>query len=995
VANHTVWISILSDAGITLAEIGRLPSDTDSKLIASTLMALKDILSTEATAASTNFMEGEIESGAFGLMVLRFNDGFSLTLQYFVSNKDGPIDLQVKQQIQEVSLNLGQQMMQVADLPKLAEIGAHIPFNLLTKAYLNACEIARMRIILPNNKKPMIQLFEGKLMEIINKRSDLVDLIDELFGTKGWKIATYNWNSGFLVRERREEVVESLALYILGLIANEDPLMVLMVDQKQNIIKEFVRLLKNILKNRISSPHAPVVKALPSAMDAQVMDSYYKIYLRYLHNSEDILFGQFARKAILAAMKDDASIIFVDIPKKSIRSKFKNLLPKIEVKDAGYFYIEAISPYITDRSKKYVEAFYNGFFETMEGITLSHAAWEILTSFAYEFVTSEQLSQGFQKVKDPSHGERWKKELLKWSNVRKLTQLKVENINEAVTIANASSNAIIQTLAQIIHEQFLYSIDGNLGILVDYYINLYNTLGPSIKASSVMMDIFQLLNKSPFGIDFLVPNSQDFIFSGFDRGKINIEIPEKNLTFHTKNGFVLDGEIYPTYEFLLNNDEFLIKVDDEVVQNGGKEITANLFIELIKDEENYMKAIELAIERRLQTHIFDEYRSWVETISSGLNDLIHYLKDKNRSSPHDLRNLNLKQYSKSLINIPSYEAYVNSQLEEIPNMMASSVESLDSLWDEFIVKSANNKKEFENDYIKSTEKTAKNIIKEINKIDKDIEKIIKAVKSDALKDIKSLKKEIKKSYQKTEDQILNYDTSGSALFPPTSEIQENIHKYIETSTVLNVTARDQLAVALALEIFENPTDAVLDPAYNEVIQNDLSKPVKDVLSAAKDKKDFERLLIEKSYEIVDKMYESLRKIFNMAENIFLGRNAPISVEDSKIFLKLGKLSVDRFRNKAILEEGIKFPGIKIAREASSWSVTYEFPETPQLKSEEPTLVTLGDAVRYLTTIRIREDIKKIISGLETISDLIEPDAGTRLHDLINKLYVVIYSKLSF
>ncbi len=128
--DHHVWISVQSEYGISLGEIGKLPSDTDPKLVGNILVSLKDVISTEAINASSDFMKTEIESGASGVKSIKITDDFNVIMTYFVSRDSlGPVDNSVVNVVESLSLNLGKQLPQMLNLKSLADTGAQIPYR--------------------------------------------------------------------------------------------------------------------------------------------------------------------------------------------------------------------------------------------------------------------------------------------------------------------------------------------------------------------------------------------------------------------------------------------------------------------------------------------------------------------------------------------------------------------------------------------------------------------------------------------------------------------------------------------------------------------------------------------------------------------------------------------------------------------------------------------------------------------------------------------------
>ena len=163
-----IWISIQSDFGITMGELGRLSSETDSKLIASTLMALKDIVSIEASSGESQFMTGAVETSSFGTFAINVTDASKLIMSYVISADSGSTVKQgVVELAQSVCTNLGKQLTAVSNISELAINGAPIHRSTLIQSFLNACTIVKLEKKLPNDKRLVRKGIQSIVTELL------------------------------------------------------------------------------------------------------------------------------------------------------------------------------------------------------------------------------------------------------------------------------------------------------------------------------------------------------------------------------------------------------------------------------------------------------------------------------------------------------------------------------------------------------------------------------------------------------------------------------------------------------------------------------------------------------------------------------------------------------------------------------------------------------------------------------------------------------------
>jgi len=988
---HHVWISVQSEYGISLGEIGSLPSNTDPKLVGNILVSLKDVISTEAINVSSDFMKTEIETGASGVKSIKITDDFNIIMTYFVSRDTlGPVDPKVVDIVEALSLNLGKQLPQLLNLKSLADSGAQIPIKIMTKAYLNTCLIVRMSHNIPHQKRPLLKLFGDKFDELFNNKKVLFDLIDELFGTKGWKIATYNWNSGFLERERKEEVVESLAIYLLGRIVKETPQIVLQVEQKQNLVKEFTKTLTNRLRHKVLSPETHIVSALPEVMtEKAIKEALSKIHLRSLHNSRAILFSQFVRKSILLRMKKYPEIIFVEIPRETIQMKFDQLLPQFEVENAGYYYSKALEKYISKETHKYVKAFYEGFFRKMSGITLSKSAWEILTTFALGFVDGKTLLDEFNKITDNSSGARRRKELTKWTQDKKVTQLKVETIQEVIVLANASSLGITQSIYEMLIDQFIYTENNKLGQRLESYIRFVNKLGPSVKAASTMMEIMNLFKLNKFGVDLISPTPYNFIEIGVKQGHVDIEINGNAVPFNKKQGFIHDGNVYSFDKLVTTFPKFSVRYGDKLYKKIGKTLDPSLFISLAKKDGFLLTTLLHAAEKRFE-QLKSVFIARIEEMRIDLDEYQKLLSKSGKAEMKTIKSKSLSKYKQEFVVWKDFASELRDAIQVGQGIVLTYGDPIANFWEKTIQNYSKDSK-LDDKVRKSLDKEVKQLLKKLQKAPKEINQSISKIYSALVKEIKSYKKGVQKIVSSAGMNILKFDLQGNDLLSPYSDVNSEIKNRIANSSVLNHDQIDQLQVGIALEIFETPSDVILEPAYNEIIQKSLSKFVKEILNEANDRNQFEKLLVDRSYQIVDKMYDALSKLVLSVESFYMNKSTPITVSSDKIYLLLGTLPVTYFRNPKLIKQSIGFPGISVDRTGNIWEISYEFPLNADSK-DDVSVVTLRDGMRYLTVQDMKKQIADFTESIATISELLEPNAGDRLIVLVEQLYDTIYSQ---
>lgn len=992
VPQQYVWISIQTDSGVTLGEIGRLSSSTDSKIIGATLMALKDIVSSEAAASESTFMEGNVENASFGTISIMFAE-VTLVMTYIVSNDSGVVDPETKYIAQELSTNLAKQLIQMLDLVKYAKLGKQIPKLTITRAYINTCAIVRMSVSLPANKKQLLKEFDAELTKILSNRKELLQLIDNLFNTKGWKIVQKNWNAGFLVREKREELLQKLTLHLLTQIILKDPLVVLFVDHKQSIIADLVRTIKRTLNNRIQHPEEGIIKELPKIIKSSTQDIQANIKLRDVHNTYDILFEQYTKKATLKALKNDASLIFVDIPRYKISNTIKkelSELKELKIQHIGKFYIEALKNDMNPSSLELVDAFFEGFFEGLYGVPLTDVAWNLLNTFITQLVEPRLLKDRIEELN--TINPMWQSEMIKNVSDKKVNQLKVESINEAALLTNAGNYAIAKTLYRMIENQFLGDptfAPLKLGYTVDYFIELYSSIGPTVKYSTIMFDLLKYLRGTKLGHEFLTPVAVDFITVAINKNFVKVQYKDLNITY-SKKGMKVENEYVPIYDFLTTYQRIKILKDSEILQVGTTMMSEKIFELFVYNTDAFVAAIVNSGMRKIDVEIEEKLNDWWIAVKEKFDVLMNLLNKKNVDLV-EFNTIDLNFYTHEFLENNTYSEYVVDTFTTLQDFLVQQITDFDKTLKRLQKKYSQKSQMDDTDKQYLTKQIKKYAAVCAKKVRED-KKIITTLRKEVTKTVKDMKKDIRTIINNAADQIMNFSLAYDEIMAPKQDVMHKIQELITGSSLFNGSSRNQLLTGIALEIFNNPTDLALEPAYNEIIQNKLSPRTKEILADATDKSHFERLLQRRAYKTIDDMYDGIHKIIAYSENKYLDQNAPVIMDTTGIKFRVGSLSVHSFTNQAFLMSAFSFPGINIVRETNQWIITYNFPELPYPAVGESNVITLSDAVRYMTILKFKNNTEKVITAIQKVSNLIAPSTDTSIQRMITNIYHVLYAK---
>jgi hypothetical protein len=111
------------------------------------------------------------------------------------------------------------------------------------------------------------------------------------------------------------------------------------------------------------------------------------------------------------------------------------------------------------------------------------------------------------------------------------------------------------------------------------------------------------------------------------------------------------------------------------------------------------------------------------------------------------------------------------------------------------------------------------------------------------------------------------------------------------------------------------------------------------------------------------------------------------------YLHLGRLPITKFPTRDIFEELFVMEDIYLIHETSDWLVTYDLGGVDSAHSEDPSIVNLSDAVRYLTQKTFEAKAGSVIRGMARVGGMLEAEAEERIMRLFNTLKRSIFDSM--
>ncbi|MHA2089472.1 MAG: hypothetical protein ACW98K_01330, partial [Candidatus Kariarchaeaceae archaeon] len=553
-----VWISIQSDAGLTLGELGKLSSTTDSHLIASTLMALKDIVSIEASSGESQFMTGDVESSSFGTFAIPINEQSKLILSYIIStDAGGTIDDTYADLVQSLCNHLGKQLTQFSFISVFTSSGEIINRTILTKAFVNACTLVKME----NNVSPQERVIQSGYQEIIQPLlidpSRLLEAYRYILGEK-WEKSDEKWVDGLLVLEEKEALYLGIAEYVLFLFAHENPVGLLYSSNPRLEQRKILEMLREQVVLIENNSHDLIIAELPNSIKSGIKGFIGRLSITEMHRVQKLLFDKFVRDAYVSVIKKNPLTAFMEPEIGKIQEQFSSFLPTTEYEHIGTILLAALANTQNERQAGFIHSFFDGFIKELSEERLSQSAMAFLVSFAQQFVTGKQLRDELES--NLNIKKSWLRDINKHispkSAMKSIKQLRVDSIYEALLLTNATGFSIVNTIATILSDQLLIK-NGRVGYILEQMINFYRSMGTRIKASSIIVSILEQVSELQVNVDLATPLYKDIIGALLSGGSHFIQDGDGWSGVERKKGSIyvsINQESIPLVQYISENE---------------------------------------------------------------------------------------------------------------------------------------------------------------------------------------------------------------------------------------------------------------------------------------------------------------------------------------------------------------------------------------------------------------------------------------------------------
>ncbi len=982
-----VWISILSEYGLNMGEIGKLAEGTDPNIIAPALKAFKDIVTTEATSSDSNFLKGSTEISANGVYNVSLNGGGVIYLAYIIGTEKGRIipDDYVNR-IEDLIVNLAKQLTQFGDINELAMDGAPLPKMILIKALLNASTTINMENKIVNKPRELIESYKKTIKKIFENNELLLELIEDTIGYD-WQEDNNVWSyEGILKEKYQRELVYQLAILVLFEVANSKPDIFIYSPEPrlelQNVMTELIPIL-----NSIKNPNNELLKIIDN-INEDIIDNFIsKIPITELHISKKLVEQHFVRNSIIQLTLQKPIILFNPIDPEPLIKQVNKKYKPLKHANAGLILFEAIKDDIDTGSHGFVKSFYSGFIKGMRGIQLTQTAMDLIVAFTQELVSDVNISKKVTSLK--TINKLWKNQLSKFIKSKSIEKLTVEAIEEAGLLLNAVGNAIASTLTEIIQNQFYLTTDF-IGSSITDYINFYQEIGKIIKIIDILSRYLNLIGKINYDTNLIIPNYQHLLLAYLNSKNYTININGKD--YQLKNDkFIFENKSYFTSQLLSRKEKFFINISGEKVPIDINNISYDEFVKYFVDSDILLNGIIYAFKQNIYEFILPSISEWLKITRTNFEKIESYFENYGTINPKIIKDINIELPNYSDLITIQFGHEIETILRKYFDMITDASYDFNNEWNE-IIEEINNKGNIDKKMTKKCKsfinKYKKLVSKVIDELNNSMDNFVKST----VNDIKKHKKDIINIINPPEGDVVKLIKNDTYHVTPIDLVIKKLLTYITEIDGVQKDDPEQLKLSVSLTLFNNPPDSVYSPAYNELIKGKKSKTVKKALNKVKTREEFEKNLKKQGESYANKLFNDITNIFNFLEKEYIGRNGVVSSSNGKFYLHFNKLPIYKFTDLNKIRKLLKYKEVEIQREKDEWIISVDVTYNSHFESEDPSVVTLADTIRYLTRKSFDKRVYKTFKGLAKVASMLEYGADEKIMVNYKELKNTIFNK---
>ncbi len=1006
---YNLWISCGSDAGISFATIGRLAKD--SSMMQGILLSLQSLMSTEVDVSDSQFMSGENEYVKFGTYTLPYEENQNVVLQYIVkSDHANEISKHDERLVQNLALSFSRFIVLTPNFYENLEHGRMISHEFVSRAFLNACTIAKQKSTVSEDSDTLLKVVKSMLLDA-EKNPKKYQTLVHLENLAEWLSAEeQSWDKGTIIPFKRQLLLQMLAQDILMEIIVNNPFAILEFESPRYVLEEIRVEIEKHLRSKIIEPSEIIYEYIGKKMEKKVNSYLHKLTIDQIHTANSFIAHNMCKEVILNIAKNNPIFGLIDYRGIDL---FRTMQTEIgiltEVADQGSIIcdslVEDVIPHVMQSSRLFFKLLITPF----TGKNLPSSIWNVLADFTYSIISEDSLqefSSKKQKIsnvpaikakqklleerlkKMPLIESKWKTQLierLEESGIGK--QLQISNIEESVIFASALEQAIITTMEKMITDQ-LFSTE--IGDVFKYMMLAFKNLAPKVVLGNILTHMMNDLHSNALKTTKNISlGAKDLVGSAIEEGRIKAHVNsipvQLKRSFFSKSVLRFDGRTVSSTE-LLQKHGVTLTIDNKIVPLRDIEQDAEFLCMCIADTKILRMSYAKALLRRMTSTYIQLIFTFEGDIIGQIDKLItvfnreitstlkpaHRIPEVNESFPVFT---NIEYIPSRFVDKKYHEKIQTSWNNSAPKIHELMKELL-SGFAKLHSNDINYKKKAMKLYdraIKELKSSRKDLLKQWNKINSsltdEVEKWSKTVSLDLSSHLEDVNKKIV-SWIGDEFKILKLEynkftvSANQCSRAISSDVQESLPKDIEK------LPKNFMGIALSILLYSRIPDYVIDESYTQMIAKERKIPdvVKNAWMRSKSRREFESNLYLNMRVLGNALIDIINAYARTISSLFIKNDMELANTKEGFYIVIGLLPKELYSTKSEVLTIMQFPGVKVVSSGKKWEIRLFLEPVYRKKMEKyrDSLIVMSDVIRFVAREKFEENTEEVMDGIKSV-----------------------------
>ncbi len=592
-------ITISSQSGLQLGQIGNVASNLDPIILSSTIPALKSMVTSEITNTDSSFMTGTTDQTRFGTFALKTDEGEPIVITYLLSytTEEYP-DPMLDRIVEDLAITFGQQLSRMINIAQFASQGKSIPFRHIIQAFINSLMLSKLRIDFPSSN----EIIEETILEVAkellsNPKSSKT--LSFLKSKRELKKRTNLWEKGVLRKTSRHELEINLGYELIGLVLAKHPISLFYCQRPRELVYQVITIFNQLIEPEKEEAYKLIQKSIKTVIAKKLKTELAKIKIADSHRIITVLEEKLLREALITSISEHPLIAFLPISETTIRKEFSSFIQENLPPTLPDILMSVVSSQLPPENAIVLSGFFKKFFSMLYPVAIDGASQTLIRVILSEFASLKDIANKGKPL-IPDETPKWKKE---WEAFFKLSSSSRRKIQLSpflgVLLVDASLEGLSEAIVNSINALMIGSTHQDN--FARTLFNQYKEILPLITLGSILSDLGVAFGTQEIDFSQYFPSTFEILVSWARKDKLSVYIGDAEVKWTSpsvKKGenILSQGKIklHPLIPSL-GQEPLIIKSPEGILLSAKHQrITPNELLLLLGDYDILLSSLALA-----------------------------------------------------------------------------------------------------------------------------------------------------------------------------------------------------------------------------------------------------------------------------------------------------------------------------------------------------------------------------------------------------------------